>query len=479
MRKYLLIVLLSFPGTGGYAGDSGTEQEYIRSLIRTPSSCRRDSLLITAFRKFWIKAGRENEKGFIDSCLREIAPEMQVSTWPPARAHYCYIQGSEYLRENRLYQAFDYLEKSLLEFRRLKDEKNVALVNNRFIPLMTWNMYENDIPEDAKAKYSTYFSEAFRLAENTGDLEVIANIKITWAAYTLFILKDYKESLRMTDEIFERIREQDKEKWFDYFHITLLGQSLSYLYLGETRKGEQLLEQVVNECFRRPGFNQAQYVLGQAAGFGGRYYLSRKEYKKALKYATLAENQVNFMEFPYFSNYLNKTLYEAYKHNGRAATALLYLEKVRAYEEESQVEKLNRGFAEWQLKYETEKYKNRITALENEKSKHKNRIVLTSLLIMVVAGVTGSVFIARNNRKLKQKNEELKQKNEEISKAIIKGQAIERKRVAYELHDNLNTKIAALKWRIESAEKLTPEQEAFVKILDDIYEDVRRISHNL
>ncbi|MCD8539926.1 MAG: hypothetical protein LRY55_09270 [Leadbetterella sp.] len=49
----------------------------------------------------------------------------------------------------------------------------------------------------------------------------------------------------------------------------------------------------------------------------------------------------------------------------------------------------------------------------------------------------------------------------------------------YEMHDTLITKIAALKWRIESAEKLTPEQLSFVQILDDIYEDLRRIALNL
>jgi|GEM_PF-2353452 len=474
-------MLLSFPVTGGYAGGSGTQKEYIQSLMEESPSYDRDSLLITGFRSYWLKSPKE-EREFIDQCLLKIAPDAQVSDWPAAKAHYFYMQGSEYLRKNRLYSAFDYLEKAMLEFRKLNDEENFGIVNNKFIPLMTWNMYENSIPEEAKTRYSDYFAEAFKAAEKVGNLGVTANIKITWAAYTLFILKDYRESLRMIDEIFDLIKDQDKEKWFDYYHITRLGQSLNYLYLGETRKGEHILEQIVAECLRRPGYNQAGYVLGQVAGFGGRYYLSRKEYKKALKYATLAVNRVNFMEFPYFSNYMNKTLYEAYKYNGQADSALYYLEKVRAYDQESEVEKLNRGFAEWQLKYETEKHKNKITTLENENllsSEGQNRTIRNALFMIMIIGMAAAGFVVNSNRKLKSKNEELKRKNEEISRAVSKGQTIERKRVASELHDNLNTKIAAMKWRIESAEKLTPDQRSFVQILDDIYEDVRRIAHNL
>ncbi|RYE07162.1 MAG: two-component sensor histidine kinase, partial [Sphingobacteriaceae bacterium] len=68
---------------------------------------------------------------------------------------------------------------------------------------------------------------------------------------------------------------------------------------------------------------------------------------------------------------------------------------------------------------------------------------------------------------------------------MFKGQTIERKRVASELHDNLNTKIVALKWRFEAlntskySEKDQKVLADFVKVLDDIYMDVRLISHNL
>ena len=481
MRNCLFVLFFFFGTAGETAMGAAGSREEIRELLRMSPSYQRDSLLITTFRSYW--AATNGDEEFILECLEQIGPDATGSEWPPAKAHYFYIRGSEYLRNNQLYSAFDYLERSMLEFKKLEDEKNFGIVNNKFIPLMTWNMYENDIPEQAKVRYSNYFAEAYANAEAIGELEVMANIKITWAGYTLFILKDYKKSLQMADEVLELIRGQDREQWFDYFHITMLGRSLNYLYLGEIRKGEQIMEQVIENCLQRPDFNQANYILGQVAGFGGRYYLSRKQYKKALRLATLAENRSDFMEFPYFANYLNTTLYEAYKYNGHTEEALKYLEKIREYEQRSETEKLNTGLTEWQMRYETEKHKNRIANLENEnllRSKQRNRAIVHALLLISLTGVIATVYIINSNRQLKHKNEELKHKNEEITKAVFKGQAIERKRLASELHDNLNTKIAALKWRVESTEKPGPEElQSFVQILDDIYGDVRLIAHNL
>ncbi|MFN3378145.1 MAG: sensor histidine kinase, partial [Runella zeae] len=65
------------------------------------------------------------------------------------------------------------------------------------------------------------------------------------------------------------------------------------------------------------------------------------------------------------------------------------------------------------------------------------------------------------------------------------GQTLERKRVASELHDNLNTKIAALRWRLEALDTSKyPETDqkihaGILQTLEDVYADVRLISHNL
>ena len=102
------------------------------------------------------------------------------------------------------------------------------------------------------------------------------------------------------------------------------------------------------------------------------------------------------------------------------------------------------------MNYEFDKKQNlsklRFNQLQNEKlTQSRNFLVGLSVLATLIAGI-----ILWSNRKLRSKNLQLTAKNREIEQALYKGQNIERKRVASELHDNLNTKLAALRWRLEA-----------------------------
>lgn len=110
----------------------------------------------------------------------------------------------------------------------------------------------------------------------------------------------------------------------------------------------------------------------------------------------------------------------------------------------------------------------------------KNFLLIVFILVAAILG-----YVIFTNRKLKKQNLELSHKNREIVLATSKGQRIERKRVASELHDNLNTKLAALKWRIEALDAtkggFSKEENlgGILQMLDDVYADVRLISHNM
>ncbi len=79
----------------------------------------------------------------------------------------------------------------------------------------------------------------------------------------------------------------------------------------------------------------------------------------------------------------------------------------------------------------------------------------------------------------------LKNRNAELSTAQLKGQTIERQRVAADLHDNLGSTLTALKWMLDATNKasLTPEERAvYAAIREQVgqaYTDVRLLSHNL
>jgi signal transduction histidine kinase len=115
--------------------------------------------------------------------------------------------------------------------------------------------------------------------------------------------------------------------------------------------------------------------------------------------------------------------------------------------------------------------------LENEKQKTLLLIVLLVSALSILA-VGYAVF-------LRNKNKELINKNNEIQEALLKGQTIERKRVASELHDNVGSLLSAVRVSLLTLnrQKLpTHDQKVFAQIqsmVEGACKEVRLISHNL
>ncbi|MFN8354236.1 MAG: sensor histidine kinase [Spirosomataceae bacterium] len=82
-------------------------------------------------------------------------------------------------------------------------------------------------------------------------------------------------------------------------------------------------------------------------------------------------------------------------------------------------------------------------------------------------------------------NRKLFRKNKEIQDALLKGQTIERRRVAADLHDNLGGMMSAIQYSIEAMDtsELSPkEKEVYQSVLtmtQDAYKEIRLLSHNL
>lgn len=115
--------------------------------------------------------------------------------------------------------------------------------------------------------------------------------------------------------------------------------------------------------------------------------------------------------------------------------------------------------------------------LENEKQKTLLLIVLLVSALSILA-VGYSIF-------LRNKNKELINKNNQIQEALLKGQTIERKRVASELHDNVGSLLSAVRVSLLTLnrQKLpTHDQKVFAQIqlmVEGACKEVRLISHNL
>lgn len=210
-------------------------------------------------------------------------------------------------------------------------------------------------------------------------------------------------------------------------------------------------------------------------------YDQKQSYAKALEYRKASLDYARKSGWKEMQSRAENYIYRTYKRMGDYQNALKYYELHKMHEDSLGRFSVQKAYAELQTKYEAEKQQLRISDLENEKlTQWRNFLIGLSILGLFVAG-----FVFWSNHKLKTTNKQLSIKNKEIEEALLKGQTLERKRVASELHDNLNTKIAALRWRLEALDTSKyPETDqkihaGILQTLEDVYADVRLISHNL
>lgn len=250
-----------------------------------------------------------------------------------------------------------------------------------------------------------------------------------------------------------------------------------YMKLGDEKKATEYRDKALQLARK---FNNRVVIFATYADLAD-IYEQRKMYDKALEYRKASLDYARQSGWKEMQSRAESYMYKTYKQAGDFENALKYYELHKIHEDSLGRFSVQKAYAELQTKYEAEKQQLRIIDLENEKL-IQTRNFLGGLSIL---GILLTGFILWSNRKLKAKNKELKTKNKEIEEALFKGQTIERKRVASELHDNLNTKIAALRWRLEALDTSKyPEADqkihaGILQTLEDVYADVRLISHNL
>lgn len=116
--------------------------------------------------------------------------------------------------------------------------------------------------------------------------------------------------------------------------------------------------------------------------------------------------------------------------------------------------------------------------LKNANNKRNFLLLLGALFMFIIGGTLWA------NISLRRKNKTLEAQKREIVLAQLLGQNNERRRMAGELHDNLNTKIAAIRWQLEAIQVGAKEEEQHqldkvIAQITDIYEDVRLIAQNM
>lgn len=203
------------------------------------------------------------------------------------------------------------------------------------------------------------------------------------------------------------------------------------------------------------------------------YALSGK-YDRAIEMSLKALDYSNIFHSSQQTNWALLSLSKAYKGKKMYSEALDHMEKVIFNRRMLHNENVQRQYTMYQLSYD-----NQLMDIKyQEKLVSEQRTLLQILIGFSCLIISFAAFLWFNNKKLRRKNAEIRE-------ALIRGQAIERKRVAAELHDNLGGTLASLNWYLYGIDKkiLSKEEE---KIYDSVhqmvrsaYREVRSLSHNL
>ncbi|MBL7561109.1 sensor histidine kinase [Olleya sp. YSTF-M6] len=162
-----------------------------------------------------------------------------------------------------------------------------------------------------------------------------------------------------------------------------------------------------------------------------------------------------------------------------------------AKQNENQVLQLQNGVKKRKNEISLLKEKEAVKAIELDRERTIKYIVLIAFFILLVPIVGLLVIYYQKlqaqslvNLKEKQINEQqvisLKKDQElKLIKASVRGQDLERKKIAQVMHDSVGGNLAAIKLQFSQLSNHPEKLKLIYRQLDDTYEQVRNLSHNL
>ncbi len=232
----------------------------------------------------------------------------------------------------------------------------------------------------------------------------------------------------------------------------------------------------------------------------GRLYFILKQYDNAhIALSTAYINAVEWNNFEYQKTILQNTrrVYLAQEDYKNAYNVMTQYEQISNTILKRQNKK---EINELEVQYNTLQKENQIHLLEKEQIKKESEINRQKTLkinfligfLVILVPVVALLYMyyqkLQGQSKLNKIQEEvnqqkvsglLKDQELELIKADIEGQDKERKRIAQELHDSIGGNLAGIKLQLSNTAKDNENYQLIAKQIDDTYNQVRDLSHNL
>lgn len=371
------------------------------------------------------------------------------------------------------------------------------------------------------AKAIDYMLKGKALQESTGDLKALrATVPNLGVMY--LNLKMYDKALAMFDEansIATKLADKrvlafvDYQKGFLHKEKGQYNEAMRYYQQAAALYEETGAMQILTNVYARMAqIHQLQHRLPEALRLNrladslyfaaisigesffhytnsnyARIYLDMQRYDSAIYFAkmgldTLINTDVVLAEEMAL---YNEVLAKAYEAKGAYKQALYHFKDYKRWSDTLLNDETKQQVLVAGISYDFEKMQQaselQVKTLQAARAQQtKNLLLVILLAVLAVAGL-----LWWNYWQLRKKNRALQAKQAEIEKALYTGQKIERKRLAGELHDHLNTQLAAVRWYLEAMDlqaMTTQNQQLHQRVLAataDLYRDMRMISHVL
>lgn len=464
-----LIALVAVFGVALRAQDVQHYREELVAAEAMPRSVDKDSVIIHNLCLLAeTLAGREDSTA--RAYLERVDRIRSETQWSKADGLYFRALGTYHDRRGEYQEALDAYSSSIDAFNEVNDKSeyiSYAYIRKAFV------LSNNGLFEEGK----TYLKEIEPVTRQLGNKDCLAFILDAYGDYlfySYFGQQDYAKALEYYKQVEEILPEvQRAQIKADNAHC-LAG---CYLRLDE----ESLAFEYIDKALEIATDEDIPSVIFAVYGDLADYYEEQGDFASAIPYRKQSLDYAKKVHWIEMESRGEKNLAYTYKAAGDFVNALAHFERWKIIEDSVSRFSVQQRYAELETKYESGK-----KDLEIEQLKGENLRLWRNVLIFGLIAVIGFVIYSiRINARLKRQNGELQRKNDEIQRALAEGRNLERQRMALELHDNINAKIAATKWMIESLDDGTkPEPErrliqSLVNQITEIYEDVRFISHNL
>ncbi|MCC6761161.1 MAG: hypothetical protein IT252_08075 [Chitinophagaceae bacterium] len=429
---------------------------------------------MTCFRKAQLYASGFYEHYDTVPILYERARALFVSSGDKAMEGSVYVElGTFVAAEGKYAQAIDYM----LKGKKLQESTGDIKALRATIPNLG-TMYLNLKMYD---KALATFDEASKIAHQLNDKRVLAFIdyqkgflykeKKQYAdalKYSLQAVKLFEEAgaLQVLTNVYARVAQiyYLQNKLDSALKLNKYADSLYFAHVG-----------IEETFFHYTNMNFA------------RIYLAQQRYDSAIYFATMGRDTLEHTQvlLPEELSLYNEVLAKAYEAKGNFSKALFYYKDYKKWSDSLLNDETKQKVLAAGISYDFEKLQQAseldIRNLKAEKVRQTRNFLLVLLLaLLLILGL-----LLWNYRQVRKKNKALIEKQAEIEKALFTGQKRERKRLAGELHDHLNTQLAAVRWYLEAMDLSNMEghnlslHNRVMQTSEELYRDMRMISHVL